>query len=63
MTAVRFVWVLTPNMILPPPFRGILTSVSPKTRSVLWSTLALGKAALIARILAPMPTPRAFAPP
>jgi hypothetical protein len=62
MSVVRFVLVLTPNTILPPPVFGILTSVSLKTRSVLWSTFAFGKAALIAgnlRADAHTPGPRA----
>ena len=63
MIVVRFVLVLTPNVIRRPFLLGVLTSVSRKTRSVLWSTLALGKAAFIARIREPIPTPRALAPP
>lgn len=63
MSVVLLVVVLTANWIRPPPFFGILTSVIPNTCSVAWLTFALGKAALIAGIFAPMPTPRAFAPP
>ena len=63
ITVVLCVFVLTPNVNLPPPFFGIRTSVSSNVSSVLWSTFAFGNAALIAAILAPMPTPRAVAPP
>lgn len=63
MSVVRFVVVLTPKVIRRPFLRGVLTSVSRKTSSVLWSTRALGNARLIARIVEPIPTPRALAPP
>ena len=53
----------TANLIRPPPSGGILTSVMPKTDSVEWSTFAFGNFALICGMVAPMPTPRAFAPP
>jgi len=44
MTVTCFVFVLTPNCNLPPPFLGILTSVSAKTSSVRWSTfLGVGR--------------------
>jgi hypothetical protein len=64
MMVVLFVCVLTPKMIRPPFGRfGVLTSVSWKTWSVLWSMIAFGNLALIAGIVAPIPTPRALAPP
>ena len=64
MIVVLCVCVLTPNVIRPPLGRfGVLTSVSWKTDSVLWSTFACGNFALIGGIVEPMPTPRALAPP
>src|SRR5215207_6395204 len=62
ISVVLSVSTSTANWIRPPPSSGIFTSVMPNRVSVLWSTLAFGKAVLMSEIVAPIPTPRAFAP-